>query len=100
MVKQIIWSENAIQDRLQISDYWFKRTGNKKYSKYLDTCFIETVKIISQFPLIGREYKDIGFRYMIREHYLIFYEVNKDKLSILSIFDSRRNPEIIVEKTK
>ncbi len=77
MAKQIKWSENALQDRLQILDYWFRRTGNKKYSTYLDAGFIDLVTIISKFPQIGRVYKNTEFRFMVKDNYLLFYEWNK-----------------------
>jgi toxin YoeB len=100
MAKKITWSENALQDRLQILDYWYKRIGNKKYSLYLDNCFRETVNLIGQFPQIGRIHSEISLRFMVRENYLIFYEEEKAMISILGIFDSRRNPELVKDKFK
>jgi len=37
---------------------------------------------------------------MVKDNYLLFYEWNKEEVSILSIFDSSRNPELIDEKLK
>jgi len=33
MAKQIIWAPEAVSDRIQILDYWYKRLGTKEYSK-------------------------------------------------------------------
>ena len=95
MAKKIIWSENALQDRLLILDFWFQRIGNKKYSHYLDFCFRETVELISKFPKAGRTYKQTEFRFMVKDKYLVFYEEGKETVLILGIFDSRRNPELV-----
>ena len=100
MVKQIIWSENALQDRLQILNYWFKKTGNKKYSNYLDTSFRDIVSIIGHFPRIGRVYKNSDYRFMIKDNYMLFYELSENIVSILAIFDTRRNPAKIEKKLK
>ena len=100
MAKKIVWSEHALQDRLQILDYWFQQIGNKRYSLYLDNCFRETVQLIGQFPQIGRAYKKTNWRFMVRENYLIFYETLPNSVSILSIFDARRNPDLIKENLK
>jgi plasmid stabilization system protein ParE len=31
MAKRIIWSPNALADRIRILDYWFQRIGTKTY---------------------------------------------------------------------
>ena len=100
MAKQVIWSENALQVRLQILDYWFRKTGNKKYSNYLNSSFVDIVTIISEFPQAGRIYKETDYRFMVKDNYLLFYELNKEIISILAIFDSRRNPDKIEGKLK
>jgi plasmid stabilization system protein ParE len=100
MAKQIIWTSNAIQDQLQILEYWSSVIGNNNYSKYLNKSFNETINTISQFPEIGRIYKDMQLRYMVKENYLIFYNYNEINVFILGIFDSRRNPKLLNKKYK
>lgn len=53
MAKQIIWAPEAVADRLQILDYWYKRLGTKEYSVRLDEMFKETAQILSRFPSLG-----------------------------------------------
>ena len=36
MAKKVIWSSHSIADRITILDYWYKKIGNKNYSKLLD----------------------------------------------------------------
>ena len=74
MAKKIVWSENAIQDRLQILNYWYQRIGNKKYSNYLDACFKETVLLISEFPQNGLKIK------------IIFYPPNQRHLRSIFLY--------------
>jgi toxin YoeB len=92
MVEEVIWSENAIQDRLQILDYWLQRTGNLKYSNYLNNEFENAVEILKLLPQIGRLHKKTNTRFIVKEYYLIFYELKINQVCILSIFDGRRNP--------
>ncbi len=35
MAKRIVWTLQAKDDRREILNYWFERTGNKKYSQKL-----------------------------------------------------------------
>lgn len=44
MVRRIIWSKNALRDKVQILDYWHKRIGTKAYSGNLDITIKTTGK--------------------------------------------------------
>ena len=39
MAKRIIWSREAVADRIQILDYWYKRLGSKQYFLFGGTRF-------------------------------------------------------------
>jgi len=93
MVKRIIWSRNAIQDKLQILDYWYKRIGTKRYSKKLDKALSQSVSYLLKYPNIGRKLDDSEIRFIVKDSYQIFYKVQDDEVRILHIWDSRRNPE-------
>ena len=54
MVKQVVWSYSAQDDRKEILTYWNNRNKSKTYSQKLDGLFKEAIKLISQFPQIGR----------------------------------------------
>ena len=100
MVKQIVWTSNALQDRLLILDYWFQAIGNKKYSSYLNASFEEVAKNISLFSEIGRIYKNTQYRYVVKDKYLLVYKIEKDTIFIMAIFDARRNPKLLSQKLK
>lgn len=92
MVKKIVWTENAMQDRLQIIEYWITKIGNSKYAEYLDSCFEDLALTVAKFPEIGRLYNNTEYKFMVKDSYLLFYYFDKSSVYILSIFDNRRNP--------
>lgn len=94
MVKQIIWSRRAQTDRKFIFKYWNERNKSHLYSKKLNELFKEAVKLIADYPEIGKPTDNKNARIKIVRDYLIIYEVdNKDRLLILTIWDSRQNPQ-------
>jgi|SRR5690606_3718304 len=94
MVKQIIWSRRAQTDRKFILKYWNKRNKSNLYSRKLNRLFNEAVKLISDYPEIGKPTDDKNAQIKIVRDYLIIYEVDKkDRLLILTIWDSRQNPK-------
>ncbi|HET8736615.1 MAG TPA: type II toxin-antitoxin system RelE/ParE family toxin [Pricia sp.] len=94
MVKQIIWSRSAQDDRIKIFTYWNKKNRSNLYSKKLNRLFNEAIKLIATYPEIGRPTDDKMVRIKIVRDYLIIYEVDeKGRLLILTIWDSRQNPE-------
>ena len=64
MVKQIIWSKLAHDDRFNILDYWIKRNKSASYSKRLNQVFENTAELISRHPKIGKqtEIQNIRFK--------------------------------------
>ena len=93
MVKRIVWSANALSDRIEILDYWYQRIGNKQYSKKLDKTLKEAIKHLAYFPEIGRKLNDRDERFLVKDAYQIFYTIDTIEIHIVHIWDSRRNPE-------
>lgn len=48
MAKRIIWVKEAVADRIQILDYWYKCLGNKQYSSKVDNIL---KKLSGSFPI-------------------------------------------------
>lgn len=96
MVKRIIWSKNALRDKVQILDYWFRKIGTKTYSRKLDKQLRQTIKGLKNFSEIGRQLEGTNIRFLIKDHYQIFYKIYYDEVRILHIWDSRRNPKDLV----
>lgn len=80
MVKQIIWSRRAQEDRKEIFNYWNKRNKSNTYSKKLNGLFKEAVRLISEYSEIGKPTDDQNSRIKIVRDYLIIYEVDERRL--------------------
>jgi len=93
VAKRIIWAPQAVADRIQILDYWYKRLGTKEYSVKLDETFKETVQLLSRFPLLGRSLENREERVFVKDYYQFFYLDKSEDIKILHLWDSRRNPK-------
>ena len=93
MAKQVIWSLRAQNDKKEILDYWRQRNKSNTYSKKLNELFKESIKIILDFPQIGKVTDDTKARIKIVRDYLIIYEETETKIFILTIWDSRQDPD-------
>jgi plasmid stabilization system protein ParE len=93
MAKQVIWSLRAQNDKKEILDYWRQRNKSNSYSKKLNELFKESIKIILDFPQIGKVTNDTKARIKIVRDYLIIYEDTETQLFILTIWDSRQDPD-------
>ncbi len=93
MAKQIIWSQQAQEDRKRILEYWIRRNKSSTYSKKLDKGFREALNLISKYPRIGKQTDDKKTRIKILKDYLLIYEETKDSVILLTIWDSRQDPD-------
>lgn len=93
MAKQIIWSLKAQKDRKEILHYWRTHNQSSAYSKKLNELFKKAILLIANHPEIGRKTDFENVRVKLVRDYLIFYEATENTISILTIWDNRRNPE-------
>jgi plasmid stabilization system protein ParE len=100
MVKQIIWSQRAQDDRKQILEYWKNRNKSNTYSKKLDKRFREALNIIRDYPQIGKQTDDQKARIKIVKDYLLIYEETESTIILLTIWDSRQDPEKLAKILK
>lgn len=96
MVRKIIWSKNALIDKVQILDYWQKRIGSKTYSRKLDKQLRESIKLLKSFPEMGRLIENTEIRFLVKDYYQIFYKYSDKEIRILHIWNSRRNPDDLI----
>jgi toxin YoeB len=98
MVRRIIWSENAAIDKMRILEYWYNRIGTKTYSRKLDQQLRQSINFLKNYPEMGRLMEKGNIRFLVKDHYQIFYRFTNDEIRILHIWDSRRNPdELVIE---
>lgn len=100
MAKRIIWSFQAQTDRKQILQYWIERNQSKVYSQKLYRLFQEAVKLISQHPNIGTPTEFGKVKSKVVREYQVFYEEIEHSIHILTIWDSRQDPEKLSDKLK
>lgn len=93
MAKRIIWTRRAHSERKRILLYWKHRNQSTTYSKKLNWLFKKAVDLIASHPNIGRKTNIENVRVKLVKDYLLFYEAAEEEIYILSIWDSRRNPE-------
>lgn len=93
MVKPIVWSAEARQDKQNILGYWFERNGNMAYSRKLNLLIKIRLQALSRYPHLGLKTKHENIRFIILRDYLIFYYIDSLQLTVLRIWDGRRNPE-------
>jgi toxin YoeB len=91
--REVIWSIRAKNDRLKILEFWIENNKSALYSRKLNILFKEATNFISEYPTVGKQTDDKDVRFKIVRDYLMFYEINESAVVILTIFDSRRNPE-------
>lgn len=93
MAKQVIWSKLAQQNRRSILDYWISYTKSYAYSKRLNQMFENTADLISKHPKIGKITEIQEVRIKIVKDYYFTYRETETRIEILTIWDSRQDPE-------
>ena len=98
MAKRVIWSNLAKDEKYDIFNYWNKRNKSKVYSKKLDRLFNEAINVIKDYSEIGRVTDFPTIRRFVVRDYLILYKVETDSIYILSIWDTRQDPEKLARR--
>ena len=93
MAQKIVWSKDAQDDFLATLGYYAERNGTKTYSEKLAGQIQEATERLREHPLLGRPTNDEKVRIMRQGNYQIYYELKKDEIVILVVWDMRRNPE-------
>ncbi|NJN43015.1 MAG: type II toxin-antitoxin system RelE/ParE family toxin [Flammeovirgaceae bacterium] len=93
MVREVVWSIRARDDRKKILQFWIKHNKSNTYSRSLNFLFKTAVKLIIEHPQIGKPTDLDNVRVKIIRDYLMIYEVTDSKIYIHSIWDSRQNPD-------
>ncbi len=93
MVREVVWSIRALEDRKKILQFWINHNKSNTYSKKLNSLFKTAVKLIIEHPQIGKPTDWENIRVKIIRNYLMIYEVTDSKIYIHSIWDSHQDPE-------
>jgi toxin YoeB len=93
MVKKIIWTKEALDNKLKILNYWNQRNKSKVYSKKLNKLFKDSTKVIQRFPSLGRPSSLKDYKNIQAKEYLIFYRETEESIYILQVWDGRQDPQ-------
>lgn len=91
--KEIVWSELAKLQFATILEYFAERNGNVNYSLKLVDEVEDILETLSNATLIGRLTSNKFTRVIPMKVYLIFYEINDDRIEIVSFWDNRQDLE-------
>lgn len=91
--KKIIWSNRAEEEFKNILEFYIERNKSLTYSlKLIDSVEALTTLLIKN-NYLGRLTENGITRVLIKGNYLIFYEVHKSTIEIVSVWDNRQDPE-------
>ena len=94
MVERLVWSVLAQKQKKEIFDYWNKRNKSKIYSRKLNKLFNKESEMLLFYPNIGYETNFENVRIKLIIDYRLVYQIKENEIRILTIWDTRRNPEI------
>ena len=99
MVKRkIIWSPRAKLDLVSILDFYFQRNGTKTYSVKLNAAIRSSIKLLEKNSEIGVKVDVKNLRNLIQGDFSIFYEIKSEAIEIITIWDSRQDPDKLETK--
>lgn len=96
--RKIVWTKKANLERKEILEYWINRNKSKSFSIKLNRLIINDLKLLSLSPFIGRKTKMENVRVRIVHDYLIFYEILKEEILILTVWDGRKDSKTLIIK--
>ena len=89
--KEIIWSTKANLELIEILEFYNERNGNVNYSLKLVDEIDDLLNTLSQSEFIGRLTSNKKTRIVVMKVYLVFYEINGNRIEILSFWDNRQD---------
>ncbi|MGG7036206.1 MAG: type II toxin-antitoxin system RelE/ParE family toxin [Flavobacterium sp.] len=91
--RKIIWASTAKVQLFDILEYFNFRNKSKTYSRKLYKKIQLDLNSLLLQPNIGKKANAVNVRGLLVENYYIFYELNEKHIIILSVWDTRQNPD-------
>lgn len=91
--KEIVWSNLAETQFHTVLEFYSERNGNSNYSLKLLEEVEDLLETLSNSELIGRLASNKFTRVIPMKTYLIFYEINLDRIEIVLFWDNRQDIE-------
>lgn len=99
MVKQIVWTARAREDRKRIFGYWNSHNKSTIYSTKLNILIKQSLNLTCKYPQIGKKTVFDQVRLQIIRNYLLFYKITDRHIVILSIWDGNQDLTNLILKT-
>ncbi|MEG0878524.1 MAG: type II toxin-antitoxin system RelE/ParE family toxin [Oscillospiraceae bacterium] len=100
---QIVYTQEAQQDILQISDYHLRMVSPDSAERAVIR-LLEHIEKLEEFPRMGEEHPDerlrfAGFRKLVHESHIIVYRIEQDKTVIIEriAWASSDYPELLIQ---
>jgi len=90
--KTVVWSEPANFELTEILEYYLNRIGNSTYSLKILSKTDHLIRLVKKNEFVGRLTRKGITRIIVLDVFLIFYEIHKNQVEILSFWDNRQNP--------
>jgi len=94
---KIDWSDEASENLNSIIEYLSVTWTNREITRFFNK-LDDRINIISRNPLAFPQF-NFGVnirRCVITEQTTIYYEIKKDSIVIISLFDNRKNPDSLI----
>ena len=94
MIRSVVWSSRAKNDYFEILEYLDKhwnRNVTIRYIERVDTV-ISTIQASPQLFPTSSDFKKVR-RCVVTKHTTLYYRIINDKIQLITLFDSRHNPE-------
>ncbi|WP_309613942.1 type II toxin-antitoxin system RelE/ParE family toxin [Flavobacterium sp.] len=92
VARRIIWTATAKLQLQEIFEYFNFRNKRKTYSLKLNRIIQSEIKSLLLQSNIGKKTDAINVRGLLIENYYVFYQINQKDIIILSVWDTRQNP--------
>ena len=89
--KEIVWSQKAEDDLMQILEYWYNRNKSIVFPEKLTDEIFEAIQILKSHPNFGRKINQAEFRRVLVRYYLIIYKPENEQIKIIRIIDGRQD---------
>ena len=77
----------------KILTFYYKRNGTKTYIRKLNSAIRLSIRKLKKHSEIGVQTDVQNIRNLIEADYNIFYEIVQEYIEIITIWDSRQNPD-------
>jgi plasmid stabilization system protein ParE len=91
--KEIVWSPLAKLQLVNVLKFYTHRNGNSNYSLKIVSELQDLLETLSKAERIGRLTSNKFTRVISMKVYLLFYELNGNRIEIVSFWDNRQDIE-------